>query len=241
MPHSRLPTEVVEEVIDQARDDRASLHCLTLLCKALLTRARYHLFTSIVIRSIQQVELSRGFLDSHPWALPLVRKVTLSIDFPRDYSKPNIPLLDIVRSHLFTRLPNLRAWRMRAGLLPDRNTPWLSFHPSALVCYRAYGSSIQSLELEGIPFREMSHFVRLVSAFTTMHTLTCYNIRLRKAQRTLEYDASQMANKLSRPLKIQYLHVSVVITCCIQVAPWMQSERLIRTEISRSTQASMST
>ena len=61
-----LPTEVIEEVIDQASDDFETLHRLALLCKSLLTRARFHLFTSIVIRTVEQMEASREFLDSHP-------------------------------------------------------------------------------------------------------------------------------------------------------------------------------
>ncbi|PIL23050.1 hypothetical protein GSI_14357 [Ganoderma sinense ZZ0214-1] len=71
----KFPTEVIEEVINQASDNFDSLRNLSLLCKELLTRARFHLFTGIVIRNVEQMESSREFLDSHPWVPPLVRKV----------------------------------------------------------------------------------------------------------------------------------------------------------------------
>lgn len=67
-----LATEVIEEVIDQASDDPLSLRNLLLLCKPLLTRARFHLFAAIVIRNVEQMDSSREFLDSCPWVLPLV-------------------------------------------------------------------------------------------------------------------------------------------------------------------------
>lgn len=56
---------------------------LSLTCSAFLPRARYYLFSRIVIRSVQQIEASCQLVDSCPWLLPLVRKVTLPLRFPR--------------------------------------------------------------------------------------------------------------------------------------------------------------
>ncbi|KAI1784175.1 hypothetical protein LXA43DRAFT_244707 [Ganoderma leucocontextum] len=199
-----LPTEVVEEVIDQASDNSASLRQLSLLCKSLLTRSRFHLFTRIVIRDAQQMESSREFLDSHPWVRPLVQKVTLSSDLSEEYSKPNMPLLDIIRLHLFTQLPNLRAWSMSTWLVSFRPHPWLSFHRSTLLCYRIYGSCIQNLELAGIPLQDVSHFARLISAFTSLHSLMCYNVWVRKEDQTSLHDSEILSFKLAKPLKIRH-------------------------------------
>lgn len=210
-PLPTLPTEVIEDVIDQASDDRRSLHNLSLLCKELRTRARFYLFTSIVIRNVKQMKSSRKFLDSHPWVPPLVQKVTLSVKINERRPKPHIPLLDIIRLHLFSRLPNLHTWRMETQI-----TTWygvksqLSFHPSILLCYRIHGHHIQTLELASIRFPDISHFIRLVSSFTSLRHLSCSNILVRKELQAPLPD-SEIIRKLSKPLKTEHLSVSIVI------------------------------
>ena len=210
-PPPTLPTEVIEEVIDRASDNSDSLRNLSLLCKELLTRARFHLFTGIVIRNVEQMESSREFLDSHPWVPPLVQKVTLAVKIDEDYPKPHIPLLDIIPSYLYSRLPNLHTWKM------STSTPnWselqaqLSLHPSTVLCYRIHGSHIHTLELASIRIPDISHFVRLVSAFTSLRSLTCSNILVRKELQTPPLD-SESIRKLSKPLKTEILSVSFII------------------------------
>ena len=176
VPLPTLPTEVIEEVIDQAHDDPRSLKQLTLICKPLLTRARIHLFTSIVVRDVKQMASSREFLDSHPWVLPLVRKVTLSPEIPEGYKKPNIPVLDMMPSNFLTRLPKLNAWGMNAS--NPYASARLSLHRSLLLCYQTYGRHIQELELACTPVQGVSHFVIFVSAFTALRRLTCSDIPL---------------------------------------------------------------
>ncbi len=205
-----LPTEVIEEVIDQAGDDPLSLRDLSLLCRPLLTRARIHLFTAIVIRNVEQMNSSREFFDLSPWVLPLVRTVTLAVNIPDDYNKPNIPLLDIFRVHLLTQLSNLRAWGLRTEQ-PGYYGPRLSLHCSVLLCYRTYGSHIQNLEIANIYIQDVSHFVRLISAFTNLRSLSCSTVWLRMEHQTPLHDA-QTLRKLAKPLKMQHLSVSIVTT-----------------------------
>ncbi|KAI1784163.1 WD40-repeat-containing domain protein [Ganoderma leucocontextum] len=161
------------------------------------------------------MESSREFLDSHPWVPSLVQKVTLSIHLPYDYSKPNIPLLDIIRLHLFTRLPNLRTWGMRGSISSSywqtRPQTRLSLHRSTILCYRVYGGCIQNLELAGIPVQDVSHFVRLISAFTSLHSLTCSNVWLRKKHQTSLHDSEVSNFKLAKPLKIRHLSIDTSV------------------------------
>ena len=208
LPLPTLPTEVIEEVIDQASDDPQSLRHLSRLCKSLLTRARFNLFSRIRIRNVEHMESFRVFLDLHPWVLHLVQKVTLSVDNPYDYPKRHIPMLDTFPSYLFSRLPNLRTWMMRAAIESD--IPVLSFHTSTLTCYRAHGRHIHTLELVGIRFPDISHFTRLVSAFINLRRLTCSDILVRKELQTPLLD-SEMIRKLSKPLKTEHLSVSILI------------------------------
>ncbi|PIL30118.1 hypothetical protein GSI_07741 [Ganoderma sinense ZZ0214-1] len=147
----QVPIEVYEAVIDEASDTPASLRLLSLTCSAFLPRSRYHLFSCIIIRSVQQMESSSLLLDSCPWLPPLIRKVTLSAPVPEVNSIPNLRLLDVVPVRLLSRLPNLRAleMEMRAYEYDVEKGPWLSFHRSALWRYQKYGGRIQNLELIG--------------------------------------------------------------------------------------------
>ena len=133
----RLPLEVSEAVIDQSSDDTASLRNLSLTCATFLPRSRYHLFSSICIRTVEQMESSRDFLDAHSWLLPLVRKVILSFVYEgKGKVRPNVKFstwnvrgLDVVPVDFLTRLPNLHAWTMETTL--ERMTS-LSLHHSGL-------------------------------------------------------------------------------------------------------------
>ena len=214
-----LPTEVIEEVIDQASGDPRSLKQLTLICKPLLTRARFHLFTSIVVRDVEQMLSSGEFLDSHPWVLPLVRKVTLSVKSPNDKKKPNFPILDMMPSNFLIRLPRLNVWRVKISFCPSYMKAQFALHRSSLLCYQAHGRHVQELELAGIPIQDVSHFVRFVSAFTSLHRLTCSEIRLRKEHQASLLDL-EILNKLAKPLKIQCLSVCILIAYCSMYGAW---------------------
>lgn len=47
----QLPTELCEIVIDQCWNDRATLLSCTLVCRSWVARSRFHLYTSISLRS----------------------------------------------------------------------------------------------------------------------------------------------------------------------------------------------
>ncbi len=118
------------------------------------------------------------------------------------------------RVHLLIRLPNLRAWGMKTLIWGSGLR--LSFHRSVLLCYRTYGRHIQSLELARIDMQDVSHFSGLVSAFTSLRSLTCSEILLpsRKEHQTPSHDA-EILTRLAKPLKIQRLSVSILITCYV--------------------------
>ena len=211
----QAPIEVFEAVIDEVSDSSASLRHLSLTCSAFLPRSRYHLFSCIVIRSVEQMESSRQFLDSCPWLLPLVRKVILSALVPEGNSTRNLRLLDVFPVLLFSRLPNLCAWgmEMRAYDYDVESGPWLSFHRSALWCYHKYGGHIQELELICVTMEDMSEFMGLLLAFTGIHSLTCSWITFRR-QKELSalYDSISTRNMLAKSLGVGSLVVSVFDT-----------------------------
>ncbi len=200
-----LPIEVYEDVIDQASDDSASLRDLSLTCATFLPRSRYHLFSMIRIRTVEQMESSRDFLDAHPWLLPLVHEVTLSFQVPRDYDKRNVRVIDVVPVHLLTRLPNLRSWR----IFSSNTMSSLSLHRSVLSLYSRCSSRIPSLDLYFIRFYRLSDFIRLVSAFTSIHTLTCSVIMIRQEEERSPSLYVGGAGMLARPLQVSTLIVSL--------------------------------
>ena len=215
----RLPTEVLEAVVDEASDNPRTLRNLSLTCITLLPRSRLRLFSGLVIRTVQQVGESAKFLDSRPWLAPLVRKVTFSI-LRRRRPNHNNHLLDVVPIHLLTRLPNLWAWKIEI-LLPmdafdyflvalDSDSPPVTLHHFSLRCYRKYCGHIRSLELSQIAFRNKSDFRGLISAFTGLDSLICRSIRTfrvysREQQPVM---AATVATNI-QPLQISTLKVSL--------------------------------
>ena len=205
----RLPTEVLEAVVDEASDNPWTLHNLSLTCITLLPRSRVHLFSGLVIRTVQQLEESREFLDSCPWLAPLVLKVSIFATIPQNNSKHGILLLDVVPIHLLTRLPNLRAWTMGVeDFAPTRFIPSLALHHFALRCYRKYGGHIRSLELSCIGFHSKSDFRGLISAFTGLDSLICCGIRRFRSREQQPVMAVTVATNI-QPLPISTLKVSL--------------------------------
>ena len=91
----------------------------------------------------------------------------------------------------------------------SRVIPSLSLHRIALQCYQNHSNRIQSLELSGIVFDSLSDFRGLVSAFTTIDTLACYNIDFNVRER--EHPDSSLlpaAGANIPPLPISTLKVS---------------------------------
>ena len=215
LPSMQAPIEVFETVIDEASDNPASLRLLSLTCREFLPRSRYHLFSCVVIRSVEQMESSSSLLDACPWLPPLVRKVVLSVQVPEDNSIPNVRLLDVVPVYLLSRLPNLRTWRMgmREYTYDRKKGPWLLLHHSALWRYQKYGGRIQNLELTGITMEDLSDFMGLLLAFTSVHSLTCSRIDFQRPKEpNSPYDSISARNMLARSLRIENLVVSVFDT-----------------------------
>ena len=177
-----LPTEVFEAIIDQARDHRPSLRHLALSHRAFLPRARYHLFSRIVITSKEKLESVPAFLHPRPWLAPLVVCVTI-----RDYVyRTPYRLLDVVPAHLLTQLPNLRRFELESDLtysealsaIPSRHL--IAHNARALSALRNLSIHIRQLELCRIFFLDADDLVRLLCAFPTLDTLVCTSISINR-------------------------------------------------------------
>ncbi|TBU41237.1 hypothetical protein BD309DRAFT_288140 [Dichomitus squalens] len=67
-----FPTEVIERIIDIFGDISRTLQSFALSCRALLPRARLHLFTRIRICTLEQTLSVSRFIDDRPWHPSLV-------------------------------------------------------------------------------------------------------------------------------------------------------------------------
>ena len=197
-----LPIEIFEAVIDRASDDTATLGQISLTCHAFLPRARYHLFGTVVLQDVQQVQSYGEFLDSHPWVSPLVRKLVHSGFIPISVSHPTAHLPDVVPLHLLSHLPNLRTWEIGVAGVESRSEAgaWLSCQHTSLSDYQSFSTSVRNLDLAYVHFEDISDFMELVSAFTGIHNLACAYISIK---------SSTEANpRIIRPTQIKSLKVS---------------------------------
>ena len=118
---------------------------------------------------------------------------------------------DVVPVDLLTRLLNLRVWKMgdsnRSTFRSSEFSP--SLHHSTLAAYRRYSIHIQSLSLFYIRFYCFSDFIRLVSSFTGIHTLTCSGIEFRQKEEIILSLYVERKGRLSRPVQVSTLTVSL--------------------------------
>lgn len=188
-----LPVETFEAIIDRASDDTCSLRNLSLTCHAFLPIVRYHLFDTIVLQSVQQVESLSEFLDTHKWACPLVRKLAhSSCLIPSSDSNSMVHVLDAVPIHLLSQLPNLHTWKTGTTRSDGAEMgAWLqSGHRPGGSISPGYSHHVRSLELAYVPFKTMLDFVELVAAFTGIHTLTCSHIWIKSGTDTPGHQVS---------------------------------------------------
>ena len=181
-----LPIETYEAVIDHARDDTASLQDLSLVCHGFLPRARYHLFSTVVLGNTQRVEDYAEFIGSHPWVGPLVRKLVHSSFVPIGQSDPIARMLDIVPLHLLCRLPNLHTWEIGMAGIECRSTEVGAVIPCrqdriALSSYGSFSYNVRNLELAWVSFEDISDFIELVSTFTGVQRLVCSYISIKSS------------------------------------------------------------
>ena len=207
-----FPIEIFEAIIDQASDDTISLRHLSLTCNPFLSRARCHLFGSILLQNAERAVSFSEFLDSNPWAGPLVRKLVHSTFIPISASRPVAPVLDIIPFHLLSRLPNLHTWEMGMAGVKRRSEvgAWLSCHDSALSSYQNYSSNVRNLELAYVHLEDISDFIGLVSAFTRIDSLICSHIWI-KSSLEIGHHPSAVEDTRGRSVRLRSLRVSTIL------------------------------
>ena len=96
--HPSLPMEILERVVDYCSGIPYTLCNLSLTCRQLLPRTRYHLFASIMIKGadLQRLYLFYDALNVHPKLGSLIRSVTFVVNTGMSERRVQPSLLEIV-------------------------------------------------------------------------------------------------------------------------------------------------
>lgn len=96
MPVPQLPTELWERIIDDVRDtlDRPSLLACALTCRTFLTRVRWHLYPTVIVRSGSNLTIVANALRTTPILRERVASLIVQVDDPEDDQRwiPLVPL-----------------------------------------------------------------------------------------------------------------------------------------------------
>ena len=166
----KLPAEVAERVIDTFSDDSGTLRSFTLSCHTFLPRSRLHLFARICICTVKQMRSASEFLDNRPWLQPLVRSVTITAE--PDGKAPHATF-EVVPISLFTKLPNLSAWRIIDSCGHQVKEGQYFLHPATLSGFRHYGTKIRCLTISQLEFPSVADLARLLLSFPNLRSWNC--------------------------------------------------------------------
>ncbi|PIL32406.1 hypothetical protein GSI_05652 [Ganoderma sinense ZZ0214-1] len=202
-----LPLEVIEHIIDQCTSSKTSLQdirSVSLTCRALLPRARRHLFRNVKLMGTADLYGFSELLDSKPQILHTVQAITLH-ETPEE--KDSRALFGIVPATLLTRLPHIRKWVVKSRKRETHEEPlWSSFRFLSLACMGACSRHIQTLDLYAVSFSTCSDFVLYISAFQQIRTLSCTRIQVKEAVLT----NGALMDRLRGRLRLQNLRVGEI-------------------------------
>ncbi|KAJ6551397.1 hypothetical protein B0H19DRAFT_1157480 [Mycena capillaripes] len=112
-----FPQELVEAILDQLADESASLKACSLVCRAWVSRSRFHLFETCNLLP-ENILVFRDLLRSHIACTfaPQIRRITAF----RDYSHANDDCFDTIAVDL-RRLAHIRTLEMTLSLIYPTN------------------------------------------------------------------------------------------------------------------------
>ena len=131
----KLPQEVIAAIVDNIRDDNESLEVFSLVCKAWINPARYHLFASLTIRDMNDLRDIKS-ANIAPAYTPFLRELCLASS--KDHH-------NFWREVIFL-LHDFRTPRLRS--LDLRSLTWHSLSPAHRSAFLCQFDSIVSLQLK---------------------------------------------------------------------------------------------
>ena len=175
LPHTNLPVEVIEHVLDLLHANVDDLRQFALTCHALLIRARHHLFYAIGLRATQQdLESLCEVFNADPHLKSLVHIVTLHFPF---HSLPGESLLvEAFPARLLSQLPRLCHWKLSTDAIKSSDLPRAnSFHWMTLAFLKTT-KLLRRLDMKGLKFTSNVELARLLASLPLLQDLRCSNI-----------------------------------------------------------------
>ena len=181
-----LPAEIVEQIVDYLSDDTPSLCNLALASRVFLERSRHHLFASVHAESKARLEALYSLLGARTSLRCSVRSLVLS-------GVTEASLLEYVPVPLLVQLPNLRSWTIsgNASVDADGRRHYLALNPLTLACLTKYATRIHRLTISSVSFVNPMEFIRLVSAFSSLHSLIYEGVQFRGGSLTLSLNRAR--------------------------------------------------
>ncbi|PCH35336.1 hypothetical protein WOLCODRAFT_125740, partial [Wolfiporia cocos MD-104 SS10] len=157
MTYPHPPPETWDQILDYLWDDTPSLKACSMSCRSWLPRARYHLFYTMSVYTVQDCERVRSFLDASPEHWRFVRQLRVE-------SFCNVPILMLnprrANAALRTILPRLQnVEHLVLGLL-DWEADLSSETRHALTSFPL----LRTLRCEGTIFRNYDAVFDILSA-----------------------------------------------------------------------------
>ncbi|TBU33618.1 hypothetical protein BD311DRAFT_651714 [Dichomitus squalens] len=165
LPHLALPWEVIENVIEQSRNESQVLYNFSTTCHQLRPRSLSLLVAHVKLKSEGKVLAFCDFLRGKPYLQPLVRSLVVS---PTDFAP--VPLLSLLPGLgdivLITHGYDDTRREERPTTCLNKSIPW----------YYKHGTRIETLHLFNLSFSTCCAFSRMLSAFTCVKDLTCMDL-----------------------------------------------------------------
>lgn len=160
---SAFPLDILEHIIDMLHSDPASLCVLSLTCRILLPRSRYHRLRSISFKFQHEIHSFNEILKQRPRLKRLIFAITLGGE------------VDAFTPSHFSMISQLHNLHTLTISMVSREfshpSPYISFHPSLLKVIRTSVTSIKTLYLQGIYFKSPVEFGGILMAFPRLHAL----------------------------------------------------------------------
>ena len=180
LPHTNLPLEVIEHILDLLHGNVDALRQFALTCCALCIRARYHIFYAIRLRATQQdLDSLCEIFNVNPHLRSHVRVVTLH--FPFRLLPDNSLLVGAFPARLLSQLPRLCHWKLSTDAIKSSELPpsrTMSFHWTTITFLKTM-KLLQRLDMKGLKFTSNVELARLLTSLPLLQDLRCSHISLR--------------------------------------------------------------
>lgn len=230
----KLPTELVDQIIDHLHADVESLLSISLASRSCCTATRYHLFGTMLVSAAREQDAFQTFayfLASSPSICVYVRSLTL---FGRTPAPQPRELCSHIISTVVSLLPRLRVLELRDTRFACRceeDFPLMA------------RTSLETLIIYGAEVSTLKTILAVFSVFTEVRTLRIEYLQLfikSDLQRMLPSDVEDALSSLSpspwlsvSSLILQsYSDFSVIWVLCIILRTVLQFDALVSLEIA---------